>query len=110
MKKKIYVFCNTLPNDRKWYSMVAICEDGHHLAGHICSHPCFMEHDMGITSDWKHDAYDKHCGKSNWELIVIEDPVNDERLTKAYELNQKLGEKAQLAEKDKPGITIEFSD
>jgi hypothetical protein len=68
-----------------------------------------MKHDMGFTSDWKHEDYDKHCGKSNWELVWINDPANDERIKKAYALNQELGKKAQLAEEKKPGVTIEFS-
>jgi len=39
--------------------------------GCLCSHSCSSEgwvlHDMGITSDWKHNVYDKHC-PDGWEI------------------------------------------
>ena len=39
--------------------------------GCLCSHSCSSEgwvpHDMGVTSDWKHDVYDKHC-PGGWEI------------------------------------------
>jgi len=73
---------------------VALCEDGNSLAGHLCSHEGFVKHDMGFTSDWKHEHYDEHCGKDNWELEYIEDEDIEahEGLQKAIKLNQELPE------------------
>lgn len=51
--KKIYCFNNGGSPD--WLSAIAICEDGHVLAQHICSHECYMRHDLGMDgSEWKH--------------------------------------------------------
>jgi len=36
---------------------VAIDEEGETLANHYSSNEEFSKHDMGFTSDWKHDIY-----------------------------------------------------
>jgi len=41
---------------------VAMCECGDVLAEHLSSGEGFSRHDMGITSDWKHENYREHCG------------------------------------------------
>jgi len=41
---------------------VAMCECGDVLAEHLSSSEGFSRHDMGVTSDWKHEHYRKHCG------------------------------------------------
>lgn len=69
MKKKIYVFSNG-GNDLGMLA-VAVAEDGKQLAGHICSNESFIEHDLGVTSKWHHESYDKHYGKGNWELVYL---------------------------------------
>ncbi len=86
-RKKIFCFNNG--GSPGWYSAVAICEDGHVLAGHICSDEGYMPHDLGITSSWKHDSYDKHCGKDNYDLVWIEN-IEDERLEAAVRKNKEL--------------------
>lgn len=88
MKKQIYCFNNGGPIGL--LSAIAIGEDGHVLAGHCCSHEAYMKHDLVITSLWKHELYDAHFGKDNWELIWIDKPKNDDRLNKAFELNKLL--------------------
>lgn len=35
----------------------ALSEDGVHLASHFCSGVNWAKHDMGLTSEWKHDIY-----------------------------------------------------
>ena len=88
MKKKIFCF-----NNGGVYGMlhaVAMCEDGHPLAEHACSHEYYMPHDLGITSDWKHDRYNKHCGEGNWELEWVQNPRTHEGLQKAIALNKAL--------------------
>lgn len=62
---KIFVFCNSgrCAEGRtvQDHPMVAIAEDGHVLAGHICSHHGFAMHDMGINANgWKRDLYANH--------------------------------------------------
>lgn len=87
-KHKIYIFNNG--GSPGWYSAMAIADDGHCLAQHICSSEGFMPHDMGITSNWKHENYNKHFGEGNWELEWVPDPRNHAGLDAAYALNQTL--------------------
>lgn len=67
---------------------LAVAEDGHILASHYCSHKAYVAHDMGITSNWKHDAYNEHY-PDGWELewIESEDAPNHIGLNEAMRLN-----------------------
>lgn len=66
----------------------AMTEDGRGLASHLSSGTEWAKHDMGVTSNWKHDHYSKHC-PDGYELVWIDDPgVSDEWKT-AFELNKK---------------------
>lgn len=94
---KIYCFNNG--GSSGWYQAVAIAEDGTCVAGHTCSHECYMPHDLGITSDWKHDEYDKHYGAGNWELEWVADPSTHGGLQAAFRLNEQLEQKDQEANK-----------
>lgn len=38
----------------------ALAEDGTGLGNHYSSSVGFAQHDMGFTSNWKHDSYQKH--------------------------------------------------
>lgn len=89
-KKKIYVFING--GSPGWYSVMALSEDGYYLAGHISSNKGWAKHDIGLTSNWKHDHYDE-AYSDGWELEWVEqDYVKlHEGVMKAYELNQKFG-------------------
>lgn len=87
-KHTIYVFNNG--GSPGFYSACAIADDGHCLAGHLCSDEAFMDHDMGITSNWKHDAYNARFGEGNWVLEWVPDPNNHAGLEAAYALNQQL--------------------
>lgn len=58
MTPKIYVFING-----SWGPDVigyALAEDGTVLNHHISSSEQWLRHDMGVTSDWKHDSYRTH--------------------------------------------------
>lgn len=56
---KIYVWCNNCAPE--WHSAIAMAEDGHVLAGHVCSSHGFIMHDMGVDEDgWKRDKYAEH--------------------------------------------------
>ena len=66
----------------------ALAENGEGLASHLSSNIDFSKHDMGLTSDWKHDHYTK-CFPEGYELIWIDTPDTDERWQKAFQLNQE---------------------
>ena len=107
-KKQIYGFNNG--GSPGWMQAIAICEDGHILAEHICSNEGFMFHDLGIEhSKWKHDQYDKHCGPGNWEISwVPRDQIEGhEKLPRAFELNKAL---PPPPEEVRAGVTVTFSD
>lgn len=85
---KIYCFSNGGSN--QWYYAMAMADDGHVLAQHVCSNVSFMAHDLGITSDWKHDNYNQHFGEGNWELEWVAEPLVHKGLQAAYRKNQNL--------------------
>lgn len=96
-KKKIYCFVNG--SSREWHPVLAMCEDGHVLANHASSTVGWARHDIGITSDWKHENYKEHCPEG-YELIWVdeEDVRGHEGIQSAYQLNQEL---RKAAEKEK---------
>lgn len=51
---EIFVFVN---GDFAGPAFAALSQDGEFLAGHACSSIGWGWHDMGFSSDWKHDAY-----------------------------------------------------
>lgn len=70
-KRKIYCFCNG--GKPGFYHALAIAEDGHVLAEHVCSDHVFIPYDLGVTSTWKHNYYDAHYGRGNWEVEFVAD-------------------------------------
>lgn len=91
-KKKIYCFNNG--GQTGLLLAIAMCEDGHCLAQHACSHEGYMRHDLGMVGTWKHENYNAHCGEGNWELEWVDNPKKHEGLMRAYELNQQLAEES----------------
>jgi hypothetical protein len=85
VKPKIYCFINSAAHE--WYVGVALAEDGDYLAGHISSSKNWSKHDMGITSEWKHDAYAKKYPEG-YELEWVDCPKDHAGLLAACELNQ----------------------
>lgn len=85
--KKIFVFINA-GEGTDWIEGMAMCEDGTCLASHVSSHEFWFKHDMGLTSDWKHEFYSAHC-PNGYELIHVEDVLNHAELMAAYRLNQE---------------------
>lgn len=45
------------PND---VIVFALAEDGTGLGSHLSSNEVWAKHDIGLTSDWHHDAYREH--------------------------------------------------
>lgn len=107
---KIFCFNNGGPH--QWLTAIAIADDGHILAQHICSDEYFMRHDLGLTSDWKHENYDAHFGVGNWELVWIDDPKKSPELDAAIELLKALPKNEALADHEatRAGATVTFSD
>lgn len=68
MKTKI--FCCNFGGSYGWMHAVALGADGRCVASHVCSDTSFMPHDLGITSDWKHDKYDA-AYPDGWELVDL---------------------------------------
>lgn len=88
MKPKIYCFVNGGAGT-DWQHVMAIAEDGHCLAQHVSSHEAWAKHDIGLTSEWKHDEYGEHY-PDGYELEWVDNPRTHEGLEAAYRLNQKL--------------------
>jgi len=82
---KIYCFINGGYPDM--LNVIAVAEDGKVLAGHCSSHRQWAIHDIGITSDWKHEHYKEHY-PDGYELVWLDDPANDEDFKKIIELNK----------------------
>lgn len=85
---KIYVFINS-GKGTDWIVGMAMAEDGTFIASHVSSHYQWFRHDMGLTSDWKHEHYKKQY-PDGYELVEVEDPRNHEGLQAAYKLNQAM--------------------
>lgn len=66
--KKIFCFINSVSSIG--YDVVALSEGGKPLAGHISSTEWYAKHDIGMTSDWKHDKY-KEEYPDGYELIWL---------------------------------------
>ncbi len=102
MTKIIYLWCSamgtgsgnvngsTVGGDVMGYAMA---EDGEGLGSHLSSNSSFSKHDMGLTSDWKHEAYDKHY-PDGFELVWLDDPESDTGWVRAFDLNKKAQVKA----------------
>lgn len=107
MKKKIYCFINS-GKGTEWNHVIALCEDGHCLAGHLSSCEGWAKHDIGINSDWKHENYKEHCPEG-YDLIWVDDPEESNEIAAAYKLNQELGEAAKHKE-NQPQVIIKTTD
>lgn len=102
---KIYCFING--GNVSWYNVAALAEDGNYLSGHLSSNEHWARHDIGITSDWKHEEYKKHY-PDGYELIWLDEPMEDEGFKLAVQKNEELGLEAELSEEQTPKIEIEF--
>lgn len=93
-KPKIYLF--SLPGGFEPTDVIgyALAEDGHCICSHLSSNVQWAKHDMGLTSDWKHDHYNEHY-PDGYELIWVDDPDNHSELKMVMELNKKLYESEQ---------------
>lgn len=86
-KPKIYAFVNGHWGGGDMVAL-AVAEDGTVLAQHVSSSPSWAQHDMGVTSDWKHDKYAEHY-PDGFEIEWVDKPKEHLGLMAAFELNQK---------------------
>ena len=90
---KIYLYCvpgGIRPTDVMGY---ALAEDGHCIASHLSSNETWSKHDMGLTSDWKHDHYAKEYPDGyELEWVPMQDVETHVGLNAALCLNRALAE------------------
>jgi hypothetical protein len=88
-KPKIFVFING-GRGTEFVNGCALSEDGHFLAGHLSSSEGWFMHDMGLHSDWKHDAYKAHY-PDGYELVHVAENIREhEGIKAAYEKHLQL--------------------
>lgn len=87
---KIYIFTEIVYSNGE-IVVAALAEDGTYLASHYCSDEGFIAHDMGLTSNWKHDAYRRHY-PDGYELVYLSDPMSDAGFVQAIERNSQYTE------------------
>jgi hypothetical protein len=85
VKTKIYLA--SFPDGSGGFLGQALAEDGLALASHLSSSVDWAKHDMGFTSDCRHDTYTE-LYPHGYELIWIDDPHTDERWRAALALNK----------------------
>ena len=86
-KPKIYAFSNTMEGGES--EAIAMAEDGEVVSSHWCSNECWVPHDLGVTSDWHHEAYkEKYPDGFEVEFIKARDVDAHEGLQKAVALNR----------------------
>ena len=92
---KIYILLSACPAGPGGQDVLghALAEDGHCLASHWSSTEAFGCHDMGLTSDWKHDNYKEHY-PDGYELVQVEND-KDAGWLPAFEKNQALKKAAE---------------
>jgi hypothetical protein len=84
---KIYCFINGgIPG---LLDVIAMAEDGTYLAGHGSSNEGWARHDIGISSDWKHDRYREHY-PDGYDLVWLDKPKGHPGLQEAYARNQAM--------------------
>jgi hypothetical protein len=74
----------------------ALAEDGTGLANHLSSSAAYARHDMGLTSNWKHDTYAKHY-PDGYLLEWVDDPETHEGYQAALALNKQQHEAEERA-------------
>lgn len=77
------------------YGMAFTVGDGYYniVASHLSSGKCWYEHDMGITSDWKHDTYERVADDGEYDIVNL-GVMRDEK-----ECNEKMIEIVKMVEK-----------
>lgn len=85
-KAKVFVWVTRRWSDGDMHCS-AIAEDGTALGGHLSSNEGFARHDMGVTSDWKHEGYRAHY-PAGFEVVWVADPASSVEFNVAYEAHK----------------------
>ena len=85
MANKIYLWCE--PAGQGEFLGFAMAETGKAFASHLSSSVYWSKHDMGLTSNRKHEFYDKYY-PDGYELVWLDNPETDEGWNIAFERNQ----------------------
>jgi hypothetical protein len=88
-KPKIFLYCYKIGNGGDVIGC-ALAEDGSGLASHLSSNEAWAQHDMGLTSNWKHEFYQAHY-PDGFEVVWV--PMSElethVEFNKAFDLNQQ---------------------
>lgn len=76
-------------------SVVGLSEDGVVLAGHCSSHVAWAKHDIGVTSDWKHENY-REAYPNGFEVIWVDDPQSHPECKAAIDKANALAKEAEV--------------
>lgn len=79
----------------------AMAEDGNVLCSHLSSSQGFCRHDMGLTSNWKHNYYKEHY-PDGYELVDLTDKKSREELLAVPEFAAADAKATELDEADEP--------
>ncbi len=79
----------------EWYYAQLIASDGMGMGTHICSHPSYMPHDLGIVESSRPDRHEgfRERFPRGYKMEFVD--VHDPRLKEAYRLNQQLAKEAK---------------
>ena len=67
--------------------VVAVSAEGTAMCGHLSSSVGFAKHDIGITSEWKHDIY-KEVYPDGYELVWVDEPYTSKEVKDALQKNR----------------------
>ena len=92
-KPKIYLWAAEIQwgsygRMRNEFLAYALAEDGTGLCSHLSSSVGWAKHDVGLTSNWKHDLYDEHY-PDGYELVWLDNPETDPGWLKAKAINDQ---------------------
>jgi hypothetical protein len=85
---KIYVFLTGRWERTGDVMSAALAEDGTGLGGHLSSSESWAKHDMGVTSNRKHEGYREHY-PHGYEVVWLDNPEADAGWQAAHALNQR---------------------
>lgn len=92
---KIFCWVNS-GEGTDWQTVLALAEDGTHLASHVSSSEDWAKHDIGISTDRKHERYQAHY-PDGYELVWVDNAKTHEGLLAAYAKNQAKGKATNVA-------------
>ena len=97
MSKPTKIYLYTIEQGPNWWLGFALAEDGFGLTSHISSTRAWSQHDLGLTSEVKHDIYRKYY-PDGYELVWLDEPEKNPGFTEALALNKKNTKKERLNE------------